>query len=387
MKKMLFLIITFCLFIGGVNATEDLAPNSKSAILIEQSTGKVLFEKNSNEKLSPASMTKVMSMLLIMEAIDSGKLNLTDKVTISETAASMGGSQVFLEAGEEYMVEELLKGIAIASGNDAVVAMAEKVAGSVSSFVKMMNNKAKTLGLKNTNFINPHGLDEENHYTTANDMAIMAKELLKHPKILEYTSIYEYYMPKPDGSTTWLVNTNRLVRFYDGVDGLKTGFTSVAGYCLTATAKKGDMRLISVVMGVETGDKRSSDTVKLLDYGFNTYKLKVMLTKDKELGKVRIENGKKEYGTVILLNDATELNKVTDEEKEYTFNIKLNKKIKAPIKNGDIIGIVEIIDNEGNIIMESDVTIKETIRQANLWDLFKRNLSELTSGKTLINNN
>lgn len=384
MKKILFLIISFCLFTSGVNATEDLAPNSKSAILIEQSTGEILFEKNSNEKLAPASMTKVMSMLLIMEAIDSGKINMTDKVTITENAASMGGSQVFLEAGEEYTVEELLKGIAIASGNDAVVAMSEKVAGSTGSFVKMMNNKAKELGLTNTNFVNPHGLDEENHYTTAHDMAIMAKELLDHPKILEFTSIYEYYMPKPDGSTTWLVNTNRLVRFYDGVDGLKTGFTTIAGYCLTATAKKNDLRLISVVMGVETTDKRSSDTVNLLDYGFNTYKLKVILTKDQELGKVRIENGKQDYGTVVLMSDATELLKVTEEESEYTFNIKVNKKIKAPVKNGDVIGTVEIIDNEGKIVLESDVTIKENIKKANLWDLFKRNLKELTSGKVLI---
>lgn len=386
MKKILFFIISFCLFMNVANAVEDLAPNSKSAILLEQSTGKILFEKNANEKLAPASMTKVMSMLLIMEAIDSGKLNLTDKVTITENASSMGGSQVFLEAGEEYVVEELLKGIAIASGNDAVVAMAEKVAGSVEAFVKMMNEKAKELGLKNTNFVNPHGLDEENHYTTAYDMAMMAKELLKYSKILDYTSVYEYYMPKPDGSTTWLVNTNRLVRFYEGVDGLKTGYTSIAGYCLTATAKKNDLRLVSVVMGVETSDKRSSDTVNLLDYGFNTYKLKIILTKDKELGKVRIENGKKDYGTVVLLKDATELLKVTDEEGKYTFDLKVNKIIKAPVKNGDVIGSVSTIDNEGHIIMEEPVTIKENIKKANLWDLFKRNLNEITSGKTLIKN-
>jgi len=386
MKKILFSIISFFLFITFANALEDLAPNSKSAILIEQSTGKVLFEKNQNEKLAPASMTKVMSMLLIMEAIDSGKINMTDKVTISENASSMGGSQVFLEAGEEYTVEELLKGIAIASGNDAVVAMSEKVAGSTETFVKMMNNKAKELGLSNTNFVNPHGLDEENHYTTAHDMAIIAKELLRYHKILEFTSIYEYYMPKPDGSTTWLVNTNRLVRFYDGVDGLKTGFTKAAGYCLTATAKKNDLRLISVVMGVETTDKRSSDTVKLLDYGFNTYKLKVIINKNEKLGTVRIENGKQLMASVVLLEDATELLKVTDSESDYTFNLKLNKKIKAPIKNGDIIGLVEIIDNEERIVMERNVTIKEDIKKANLWDLFKKNLNEITSGKLLISN-
>ncbi|MBQ6687203.1 MAG: D-alanyl-D-alanine carboxypeptidase [Bacilli bacterium] len=386
MKKIVFLIFSLFVFMSQINAQEDLAPNSKSAILIEQTTGKILFEKNSNEKLAPASMTKVMSMLLIMEAVDDEKINMQEEVTISENASSMGGSQVFLEAGEIYTVEELLKGIAIASGNDAVVAMAEKVAGSTEAFVKMMNNRAKELGLLNTNFVNPHGLDEENHYTTAHDMAIIAQELLKYSKILEFTSIYEYYMPKPDGSTTWLVNTNRLVRFYDGVDGLKTGFTSGAGYCLTATAQKKDLRLISVVMGVETADKRSSDTVNLLDYGFNTYKLKVILNKKQELGKVRILNGKQEYGTVVLLNDATELLKVTDKESNYTFNTLLNKKIKAPVKNGDIIGTVEIIDNEGHIVIESKITIKEDIKKANLWDLFKRNLNEITSGKSLITN-
>ena len=274
----------------------------------------------------------------------------------------------------------------LAMTRDAVVAMSEKVAGSTEAFVKMMNEKAASLGLKNTNFVNPHGLDAENHYTTAYDMAIMAKELMRHPKILEYTSIYEYYMPKPDGSTTWLVNTNRLVRFYDGVDGLKTGFTTVAGYCLTATAKKSDLRLISVVMGVETSDKRSSDTVKMLDYGFNTYKLKVILTESEELGKVRIENGKRDYGTVVLVDDATELLKVTEKEPSYTFNVKLNKKIKAPLKNGDVIGNVEIIDNEGHIVLERPVTIKENIKKANLWDLLMRNLNELTSGKVLIKN-
>jgi len=386
MKKILIFIITFFLLLSYVNAETDITPNSKSAILIEQSTGSILYEKNPDEKLAPASMTKVMSMLLIMEAIDSGKLNMTDVVTISENASNMGGSQVFLEAGEKYSVEELLKGVAIASGNDAVVALSEKVAGGVEEFVNMMNKKAKSLGLKNTNFVNPHGLDAENHYTTARDMSIMAKELLKYPKILEFTSVYEYYMPKPDGSTTWLVNTNRLVRFYEGVDGLKTGFTSTAGYCLTATAMKNNLRLISVVMGVETSDKRSGDTVNLLDYGFNTYKLKLIMSKDKELGKVRIENGKKEYGTVVLTENATELLKATDKDNKYTFNIKIAKKIKAPIKNGDKIGTVEIIDNEGNIEKECNITIKESIQKANLWDLYKRNLKELTSGKILIKN-
>ena len=386
MKKIAVLLLMFFSMLVYVKAEEDMALNSASAILIEPTTGEVLFEKNADEKRAPASMTKVMSMLLIMEAIDSGKLNMEDMVDISTNAASMGGSQVFLEAGEKYPVAELLKGIAIASGNDAVVAMAEKIAGSEEKFVELMNNKAKDLGLYNTNFENPHGLDSENHYTTARDMAKIASELLKHEKILEFTSVYEYYMPKPDGSTTWLVNTNKLVRFYDGVDGLKTGFTTTAGYCLTATAKKGNLRLISVVMGVETSDKRSADTVNMLDYGFNTYKLDIILSKDKSLGKVRIENGKKEEADLVLIDNATKLKKVTDEDKNYTLNIKPNRKLKAPIKKGDIVGSVEIIDNEGNIIAEENITIKQDIKKATLWDLFKRNLKEITGGKNLIRN-
>lgn len=212
MKKIIFILITFFVFTNNIYGADDIAPNSKSAILLEASTGKILYEKNAYEKLPPASMTKIMSMLIIMEAIDNRQLNLTDEVIISDNASSMGGSQVFLEAGEKYKVEELLKGVAIASGNDAVVALAEQTSGSEEAFVEKMNQRASELGLKNTTFKNPHGLDAENHLSCAYDMAIIAKELVKHEKILEYTSIYEYYMKKPNDTTTWLVNTNKVVR-------------------------------------------------------------------------------------------------------------------------------------------------------------------------------
>ena len=257
--------------------TLNLAPNSKSAIMIEASTGKVIYEKNADEQLSMASMTKMMTLLLIMENIENGNLKWDEMITTSEHAASMGGSQIFLEVGEQMTVEDLVKGICIASGNDAAVAMAERIGGTEDNFVKMMNDKAKELGLKNTNFINACGLDANNHYSSARDMALVAKELVKHDKILEFSGTYEDYLRKNTDNSFWLVNTNKLVRYYQGVDGLKTGFTSTAGYCLTATAMKNNLRLISVVMGVETSDKRSSDTVNLLDYGFNTYKLKNQL--------------------------------------------------------------------------------------------------------------
>ena len=383
MKRYLLIIVAFCLFISNAKAVEDYAPGAKSAILIDNATGKVLFEKNVDEKLAPASMTKIGSMLLIMEAIDNGNLSLDDQVTISEEAANMGGSQVFLEAGEFYTVDALLKSVAVASGNDAVVALAEKIAGSQDEFVEMMNKRFKELGASNTNFVNAHGLDAEGHYSTARDMAIIAMELLKHEKILEYTSIYEEYLEKNDGTKTWLVNTNKLVRFYDGVDGLKTGYTTTAGYCLTATAKKDNFRLISVVMGEESTESRSSDTVKMLNYGFNTYKINTIKTKDEVLGKVRMEQGKEDFVEIVLLEDATELLKNTQELETYKFNLKVNK-IKAPVKPGDIVGSAEIIDGEGNIIDEVNVTVKKEIKKANLLDYLIRNIKIIGAGKTIL---
>lgn len=211
MKKICIIFVLFFMGISVCLAEEDLAPSAKSAILIDKASGEVLYEKNADEKRPPASMTKLASMLIVMEEIDKGNLSFTDEVTISEEAANMGGSQVFLEAGEVYPVSSLLKGVAIASGNDAVVALAEKVAGSTGAFVDMMNKKMKEIGANNTNFVNPHGLDAENHYSTARDMATIARNLLKYETILEYTSIYEEYLEKNDGTKTWLVNTNKVV--------------------------------------------------------------------------------------------------------------------------------------------------------------------------------
>ena len=383
MKKILLIIMSFFVLNLNVLAEEDFAPNGKSAILVDNLSGKVLYEKNADEKLAPASMTKLASMLMVMEAIDNGNLKFEDKVTISEEAANMGGSQVFLQAGEVYTVYDLLKSVAIASGNDAVVALAEKIGGSQSGFIDMLNKRLKEIGATNTNFVNAHGLDAEGHYSTARDMSIIARELLKHPKILEFTSIYEEYLEKNDGSRIWLVNTNKLVRFYDGVDGLKTGFTKTAGYCLTATASKNNFRLISVVMGEDTSENRSSDTVKMLNYGFNTFKIK---TKGESLGKVRVEKGKQDKANIVLLNDATEILKNTDPVTQYNFNLKVNK-IKAPVKVGDIVGTAEIIDSEGNIVDEVDVTVEKDIKKANILDYMLRNLKTIGFGKSILKQN
>lgn len=386
MKKILLIIMSFFVLNLNVLAEEDFAPNGKSAILVDNLSGKVLYEKNADEKLAPASMTKLASMLMVMEAIDNGNLKFEDKVTISEEAANMGGSQVFLQAGEVYTVYDLLKSVAIASGNDAVVALAEKIGGSQSGFIDMLNKRLKEIGATNTNFVNAHGLDAEGHYSTARDMSIIARELLKHPKILEFTSIYEEYLEKNDGSRIWLVNTNKLVRFYDGVDGLKTGFTKTAGYCLTATASKNNFRLISVVMGEDTSENRSSDTVKMLNYGFNTFKINIIKTKGESLGKVRVEKGKQDKANIVLLNDATEILKNTDPVTEYSFNLKVNK-IKAPVKVGDIVGTAEIIDSEGNIVDEVDVTVEKDIKKANILDYILRNLKTIGFGKSILKQN
>ncbi len=382
MKKVFMFLfsLAFLIPITFVNAEDSLNLESESAILIDYASGKVLYEKNADAKLPMASMTKIMSMLLIMENIDNGNLNYNDKVVISKNASGMGGSQVFLQEGEEYKLEDLLKCIAVSSANDAVVAMAEKISGSVEAFVELMNKKAKDLGLENTNFANPHGLDNENHYSTARDMAKMGQELLKYQDILRFTSIYEDYLTKPDGSQVWLVNTNRLVRFYDGVDGLKTGYTTDAGYCLTATAKKNDLRLISVVMKASSGDSRSKDTATLLTYGFNSYKNVIIYSKDKELGEVQVVNGRVDKVKVYLKEDATQLLGVTEKPKDYSFNIKASK-IKAPINKNTVVGTVEIIDNEGNIVREVDIIIKEELEKANFWNYLRRNLKLITSGK------
>ena len=343
MKKILILLLLL-ISIPLVKAeeTEDLAPNAKSAIMIEASTGEILFQKNKDEKLAPASMTKMMSMLLIMEEIENGNLKWNEMITTSEKASSMGGSQIFLKVGEKMTVEDLLKGVAIASGNDAVVALAERVSGSEEQFVKRMNIRAKDLGLKNTNFINATGLTADNHYSSAYDMSLIAKELVKHEKILEFTSTYEDYLRKDTKSPFWLVNTNRLVRFKEGVDGLKTGFTDEAGYCLTATMKKDNMRLITVVMKEENTSKRSADTTKMLDYGFNIYMVQTILDE-----KTTIEKKKVELGKTLTKEIVPKDNKIVKQIEEdielrffklyYIDDIENNLKIKVfSNKNNDI---------------------------------------------------
>ena len=375
MKKIIILLLLLLIPVK-VNANE-LAKNSVSSILMEYSSGNILYENNSDEELSPASMTKVMTMLLIMEALEDEKIKLSDMVVVSPNAARMGGSQVFLEAGSSMSVEELLKAIAIASANDASVALAEHISGSTTAFVAKMNEKCRAIGCTNTNFMNVHGLDESSHYSSAKDMARISRELLKHEDILKYTTIYEEYLNKPDGTSTWMVNTNKLIRYYSGVDGLKTGFTSDAGYCLSASAERNNMRLISVVMKAPTTKARTDDTVELLNYGFGNFKIKIILDTKADLGKLEVIGGKEKTVNLKLTKDATNLENI-NEEKKYSYKIKTNV-VKAPVKVGDIVGKLEVIGNN-KVINQVDITVSKNVKKANIWDLYKRNLNFLLTG-------
>lgn len=375
MKKILFIL---ALLIFPKVYALDLTSYSKSAIMVEPTTNTILYELNKDERMPPASMTKLMTMLLIMESIDNGKISLDDMVTISSNAAGMGGSQVFLEANSKIKVEQLLKGIAIASGNDAAVAMAEHIAGSTNEFVNMMNNKVKELGLKSTNFVNVHGLDADNHYSSAYDMAMIAKELLKYDQILEYTSLYEDYLEKPDGTKTWLVNTNKLVRFYEGVDGLKTGYTSNAKYCLTSTASKNNIRFITVVMGVDTSEHRSLDTTNMLNYGFANFKLNKIIKSDDEVGTLKVKGGKKERITYYSKEDVTDLIK-SGEDKSYSYNINTYK-ISAPVSSGDVVGNMEIVDNNGKVVRNVELIVKENVEKHTFFSLFGNFFKNIISG-------
>lgn len=376
----MFIVCMFMVIPSTIIKAENLnfGENAKSAILIEASTGEIIFEKNAHERLVPASMTKMMSMLLIVENIEKGVISWDEMVTVSENASSMGGSQILLETNEKMSVSDLFKGIAVASGNDAVVAMAEKIAGTEDAFVSMMNNRAKELGLKDTSFKNPHGLDTANHYSSAYDMAMIAKELVKHEEVLKYTSIYEDYLRQNTDKEIWLVNTNKLVRFYDGVDGLKTGYTAGAGYCLTATAKKNGMRVIAVVMGEPDSKTRNAEITSMLDYAFAQYEIEKVLSTDSILGEKKIEKGKKKTVTLIPTEDISILYKKVDGRKNVTYDLKISN-ISAPVKPGDIVGTIDVKE-DNTIIKTINVTVKEEVKKANIFEVYFNNLADIVSG-------
>lgn len=378
MKK-IYLLLLFFLIPLNVSADElNLAENAKSAIMIEATTGEILYKKNEKERLAPASMTKIMSLILIMENIESGKLKWNDIVVTSNYASSMGGSQVFLKPNEIMSVEDLVKAICVASANDATVAMAEKIAGTEKAFVKLMNDKAKELGAVNTNFVNSTGLPAKDHYSTAYDMSIMAKELIRHEKILSFTKIYEDYLRKNTSNSFWLVNTNKLVRFYDYIDGLKTGFTDDAGYCLTATGKKGNMRLITVVMKEDNTDNRTKDTIAMMDYGFNMYSVKNIISKGNKIGNIYINLGKEEYADISSLEDINIVNSNQDNEAKFTYEIETDN-VTAPLSKGSVVGKITVY-KDGKYFNSSNLIITKNIKKANIVKVFFRNIKDVLVG-------
>nr|WP_305033881.1 D-alanyl-D-alanine carboxypeptidase family protein [Ammoniphilus sp. YIM 78166] len=354
----------------------DLAPNAKSAILVEVDTGTVIYEKNSHEKLPPASITKVMTMLLIMEAIDRGELKLTDKVRTSEYAASMGGSQIFLEPGEMMSVEEMIKGIAIASGNDASVAMAEHLGGTEQGFVTKMNQRVKELGLQNTNFANTNGLPAENHYSTAHDIAMMSRELLKHEQITKYTSLYQDYLRKDSSKPFWLVNTNKLVRFYPGADGLKTGYTSEAKYCLTATAKRDNMRVVAVVMGEPDSKTRNKEITSMFDYAFSQYQSFPMVKKGDVIAQVEVNKGSVDKMNLVAPQQFGILAKKGEKAEDFEKEIIVKEKVVAPIRQGEVLGEM-IIRKQGTEVAKLTLVAEANVEKATWWQLMKRSTKRL----------
>ncbi|MDX8364765.1 D-alanyl-D-alanine carboxypeptidase family protein [Cytobacillus sp. IB215665] len=377
MTTVILFMLSISSYASAEETTVQLVEDAKSGILIERDTGNILYEKNAHERLPPASMTKIMTMLLIMEAIDKGTVTLDEKIRTSEYAASMGGSQIFLSPGEEMTVQEMLKGIAIGSGNDASVAMAERIAGSEEAFVAMMNNKAKQLKLENTVFQNSTGLPANEHFSTSYDMAIIAKELLKYEEITKYTGKYDDYLRENTDKKFWLVNTNKLVKFYEGVDGVKTGYTSEAKYCLTATAKKNDMRVIAVVFGAPTSKSRNAQVSKMLDYAFAHYETMPKYKRNELVSTAKINKGMKEEVDVVTTEPISLLMKKGESQDNVTEEVILKDKIIAPVKKGDQLGTI-ILKKDNEVLIKSDLIASEDVKAANLWQLMKRSVEMMT---------
>lgn len=382
MKKLASLIMAILIAIMPMNlsfANEDNAPlsvSSKSAILMDVGSGQILYEKNAHDKLPPASVTKVMTMLLICEALDSGKITLDDSVQISENAASMGGSQIFLEAGEVQKVDTLLKGIAVASANDGCVAMAEYIGGSVESFVDMMNAKAKELNMKDTNFVNTNGLPVDNHYTSAHDIAIMSRELLKHDVISKYlTTWMDQVVVGKKQITVGLANTNKLIKHYQGATGVKTGFTQQAKYCLSASAKRGDTHLVAVTLGAETSPERFKDATSLLNFGFANYESVKLCSKNDNIATLTLDKADEKKINLVAKEDLSVLIKKGG-NKDFTRKIKVNENPTIPIKKGTNLGYVEIYQGK-TLVGKVDLVNTKDIQKASYLKMLQRVIDEM----------
>lgn len=377
MKKTIAILLAFSLWsmvTSSFSAVTDMESvsaytaevDARACILMDAKTGKVLFEKNADEALPPASVTKVMTMLLIFEAIDAGLLSYSDMISVSENAASMGGSQIFLAPGEKMSVDDLLKGLIVASGNDAAVALAEAVAGSEEAFVMKMNERAAELGMVNTHFENTNGLDDtsENHVISARDIAIATREVLKHPKVLEYSSIW---MDTIRDGAFGLTNTNRLIRFYDGATGLKTGSTSKAKFCISATAERGGLSLIAVILGSSTKDARNELAKSLFDFGFANYACYTDPTR--EMTQVRVPGGVKD--TLSAYRETFEITLAKGDISKIETRVDIPEKLAAPVVEGQKIGTVTYLVG-GKEVGVADVLAAESVEALDFFSLFPR---------------
>lgn len=367
MKYCMRFFVFIIILILPVNIFADFTPSTqpRSYILMDYDTGSVLVEKGSDEPYPIASVTKVMTMLITMEAIQSGKISMDDMVVASEYACSMGGSQIYLEPGEQMRVEELLKSVAVGSANDASVVLAEHIMGSETAFVEVMNQRAKALGMANTHFVNCNGLDEDNHYSSAKDVAIMSRQLLKQNQIRPFLSIW---MDSVRNGEFGLTNTNKLIRFYKGAIGTKTGSTSQAKYCLSAAAERNGLTLVAVVLGAETSTDRFEIAKELLNFGFSNYKVETYIEKGHPCGEAVVLKGKKKtLKTESSSSIKKLLNKNSDEKMEL--KITLNDGIKAPVKKGDVVGKIELY-NKGKVIETVDAIASEDVKKLNLADIY-----------------
>ncbi len=344
---------------------QALEIKAKSAILLEPFTGEILYESNADEVLPPASITKIMSLILVVEALEDGRLALEDTVTASEHASSMGGSQIWLESGEGMTVDDLLKATCVASANDATVALAEAVCGSEEAFVSEMNRRAEKLGMNSTVFVNCTGLDAEGHVTSAHDVALMSAELIKHPIIKNYTTLWMDTLR--DGKNE-LVNTNKLVRFYEGTTGLKTGTTSGAGYCLAATAERDGMELVAVIMSGNTSAERFEGAKKLLDFGFANYAFKRIEADLTDLSQVRVKSGVQKT-VELCAGEPLEILMKKSDFKDISQKINCKKEFSAPVKKGQSLGVVEVYSGE-TVLGEIPITAKNGVKKLTLGYIF-----------------
>ncbi len=368
MKKIVVGFLCVMLLFAGFPAAAEgdaLSPNAKASLLMEAGTGRVLFENNSHEALPPASVTKIMTMLLIMEAIESGQISFDDVVTASENAKRMGGSTIFLDTGEEMRVYDLMKGIAVASGNDACVAMAEYLAGTEGAFVEKMNARAAELGMENTHFVNCNGLPADGHVTSAHDIALMSRELLKHERIFEFTTIW---VDSLRNGAFGLANTNKLIRFYEGANGLKTGSTDAALYCLSATAKRDNMQLIAVILGAPTTRDRFDGARALLDYGFATYGLATPPDGDAPVGEAPVLKGMQ---NTVPLRYAEKPSILLEKAKipKIESQIIVDKNVSAPVKQGDVVGKAAFYV-DGTLLAEVPLCAAADVAPKTFWKVF-----------------